>query len=330
MTTTPLSISDWISQHPVDEQDLAASKAHMSKSVSAVTLQRYQAVFDKFTEICKPLPALPITKENLVRYSRCLIDMGVNAETISKNISGLKKVAFLRGRPIDDSLKDFCVELFKANQRSADPKAKKQALPLTQSQISRVANSSSQPTGSRSELVRVITLIGIGGALRLGEALKLAKKDVCRTNSSIFTVRLQLNRTKSKIDQLTHVDFQCDQGRASRAGCTSKACPAHSVWDVRSHACDGPLWQWSSDTFVKELRQLLTRILGPSFDTGRISGHSLRRSGMSSLASLGVPTHVLMSHGRWTCPAMPLTYCQEALARDHPIRANAILSGKSQ
>jgi hypothetical protein len=142
-----------------------------------------------------------------------------------------------------------------------------------------------------------------------------------------FTVRLQLNRTKSKIDQLTHVDFECDQGIPSRSGCSSKSCPAHSVWGVRSHAADGPLWQWSSDTFVKELRQLLSSILGPGFNSERISGHSLRRSGMSILASLGVATHVLMSHGRWTSPAMPLTYCQEALARDHPRRANAILSG---
>ncbi len=115
------SITDWISTHPVTEEDNNASKDHLNKSVCAATLQRYTAAFHKFTEVCRPRPALPLTKENLARYSRCLIDTGVNADTISKNLSGLKKVAFLHGFPIDTQLNQFCIEISKANQRSAQP-----------------------------------------------------------------------------------------------------------------------------------------------------------------------------------------------------------------
>eukprot|EP00921_Rhytidocystis_pertsovi_P005155 GHVQ01008929.1.p1 GENE.GHVQ01008929.1~~GHVQ01008929.1.p1 ORF type:complete len:402 (-),score=21.96 GHVQ01008929.1:244-1449(-) len=150
------------------------------------------------------------------------------------------------------------------------------------------------------EAVTMGFLLGVFALLRRSEAVQFRAKDIVLASNSV-TIFLRESKT-DKFRVGYHIHVGCIVGAPL---CNESICPVHrlkcfleKLQQQGNISDEEPLFSVTPQQFSEQIKHFLTTVF-PNDVVGRLSTHSMRRTGVSLMLAGGIPLHQIAQFGRW-------------------------------
>lgn len=251
---------------------------------------------------------LPANSAHVAAFIDAMAETKVPA-TVRRYLASLAFVH--RAADLPDPTRDQAVRLASRRMARARGTRQRQAAPLAERHVQRIAGSCSDETlidlRDRALLLTASDLLA-----RAAELVALDVDDIARAADGSGTALIR----RSKTDQ---------EGQGSVGYLSPEAMAALDAWSTRAGLTDGagdsPVFRAVSrhgrvgralhpDMVARIFRKLAARA---RLDPTGISGHSCRVGTAQDLVALGVDLPAVMQAGRWKTPTMPARYAEHLL-----------------
>ena len=294
------------------------------RAFSSSSARTYKSQYNTYATFCRrhrytPVPATSLVLSRYAVYlARTLKPTSISAYM---NVVRILHLELEHPNPLDDWYLSTVLRGIK-NSNSVPPK---QMLPITPGILRQMYENISLA----SNLMKAFwaaSLVAFFSFYRKATLLPMSRVHDCRTQlcRMDFTIQshcalIEVKQTKTlrgrqrrlvvPVPKITN-NILCPVNAVVKLLAAGPSIPSHAA--LFSYTLDkGALHNLNSETFVKILRNVLTRCGLPA---SRYSGHSYRRGGASFAASCGVPIELIKAQGDWRSNAVE-HYLPSALHR---------------
>lgn len=292
--------------HPALAERLEAYTRHAAGAYAPNTVRAIRADLRVWQAWCATAGATALPADPV--HVAAFVDAMAAAKAPATVRRYLASLAFVhRAANLPDPTREPVVRLATRRMVRAKGTRQRQATPLAERHVQRIAGSCSAETLIECR-DRALLFLASDLLARSSELVALETRDVTRAADGSGTALIR----RSKTDQ---------EGQGSVGYLSTEAMTALGAWCGRAGIAAGPIFRSVSrhgrigpalhpDMVARIFRKLAGRA---RLDTTGVSGHSCRVGTAQDLVALGVDLPAVMQAGRWKTPTMPARYAEHLL-----------------